>query len=213
VTDRNRRSHRASPRDPEPEDKIAPASHSGNRSFSRERNGSSPSSSDPHLITDLPRPPAVIRWWYWAVALGPVLSLAVLLWWTAATSVGRDAEKRAANAATQLAPGIREAWFAAVDEKLGERLIAADGLIKFTEPGGYLTWVPAQLVSVSCSASVGVWLEYGTSEYSPELSLLDHRERPSLGSGVGAHSPAARELLEEVCKRVTAAVRRASEVR
>jgi hypothetical protein len=43
-----------------------------------------------------------------------------------------------------------------LDQKLRERLVAADGLIKFTEPGGYLSLVPAQLVSVNCSPSVGM---------------------------------------------------------
>jgi hypothetical protein len=47
----------------------------------------------------------------------------------------------------------------------------------------------------------------------PPSSLLDHGDRPSLGSGVGAHSPAALELPGEVCKRVTFAVRRVSEMR
>jgi hypothetical protein len=41
---------------------------------------------------------------------------------------------------------------------------------------------------------------------------MDYRERPSLGSGIGRDSPAARELLEEVCKHVTDA-HRAIEVR
>jgi hypothetical protein len=143
--------------------------------------------------------------------LVPPLFLALLLWWTAAQSAVRDAERRTANAATQLAPGIREAWFAAVDQKLSDRLIAADGLIKFAEPGGYLTWAPAQLVSVNCSPHVGIWLSYGNSNDSPELSLLRHQERPSLGSGVGALSPAATELLGDICKHVTLVVRRVSE--
>jgi hypothetical protein len=153
----------------------------------------------------------MIRCWYWAIPLALALFLAILLWWTAAQSAVRDAERRAANAATQLAPGIREAWFAAVDQKLSERVIAADGLIKFAEPGGYLTWAPAQLVSVNCSPHVGIWLSYGNSNDSPELSLLRHQERPSLGSGVGALSPAATELLGDICKHVTLVVRRVSE--
>jgi hypothetical protein len=71
--------------------------------------------------------------------------------------------------------------------------------------------VPAQLVTVNCSPQIGIWLSYGTSDTGPELSLVQQRERPSFGSGIGAMSPAAKSLLAEVCKRVALALRRVIE--
>jgi hypothetical protein len=166
-----------------------------------------------HIIIDWRVPRGSIRWRYWAVPLA-VLSLFIgFIWWSVASSDARKAEIRAENSVTQLAPGIREAWFAAIDQKLGERLVAADGLIEFAEFGGIITWAPAQLVSVNCSPSIGIWLEYGTAELNPELFLLRHDERPSLGSAVGDRSPAARQLVKDVCKYVTSAVLRVSAMR
>jgi hypothetical protein len=169
--------------------------------------------SDPKIIEHISDESVVIDWRH-AVVAAVLISLFVgFIWSVIASSNAREAERRAADAVTQLAPGIRESWFVAIDQKLGERLVATGGLIKFAESGGHITWAPARLVSVNCSPYLGIWLAYGASEYSPELSLLDRRERPSLGSGVGALSPAAGQLLEEVCERVTLAVRRVGEMR
>jgi hypothetical protein len=170
-------------------------------------------SSDHIPITDFRGPWAVIHWRYWAIALVPLSLFVGFIWSMVASSNAREAERRAANAVTQLAPGIRESWFAAIDQKLGERLVAADGLIEFTGFGGIITWAPAQFVSVNCSPSIGIWLEYGTAELNPELFLLRHDERPSLGSAVGDRSPAARQLVKDVCKYVTSAVLRVSAMR
>jgi hypothetical protein len=162
-------------------------------------------------MTNRAPPSALLRWRHCALALVPLALLIAFIWRAATESNAREAEKRAANAATRLPAGIRESWFTLVDQKLGDRLIAADGLIKFAEAGGYVTWVPAQLVTVNCSPQIGIWLSYSTSNIGPEVSLVQPRESPSFGSGIGAMSPAAGNLLAEVCKRVTLAVRRVIE--
>ncbi len=166
-----------------------------------------------HIIMDWRVPRAPIRCRNWAIALAALSLFIGFIWWSVASSDTREAEIMAANSVTQLAPGIRESWFAAIDQKLGERLVAADGLIEFAEFGDMITWAPAQFVSVNCSPSIGIWLEYGTAELNPELFLLRHDERPSLGSAVGDHSPAARQLVKDVCKYVTSAVLRVSAMR
>jgi hypothetical protein len=118
--------------------------------------------------------------------------------------------------ATTLPPGVREAWLQAVDSALEERIAGYRGRIRIEGPleMGF-SYLPAQLLTASCDTLQGIrLLGNGEGENQEVVYLVQETHSndkpmdddyfgvwaPSLG--VGDSSPAARGLMDELCKHV-----------
>jgi hypothetical protein len=119
-----------------------------------------------------------------------------------------DREQAARVEATVLPQGVREAWFSAVDQSLNAlrfrrgRLLIENGLLG-------VEYVPAILLGSSCSPyfgiSVGVQID-GENVYAPSVTLVGLSSLPNVAAmpslGVSEMSPAARQLMIELCGHV-----------
>ena len=136
--------------------------------------------------------------------LAALATAGVYVWQREQADKLRQAQERhRQNTATVLAPEIRQAWLAALDKALDERLKMQGNWIQFKDLGD-VVYVPRQGVIVRCSPYEGVFLESGSDHRLQLVSLhssLDPDDRPPIVPrlDVGPLSPAARDLMDELC--------------
>lgn len=112
------------------------------------------------------------------------------------------------NTATVLPPGVRQQWFAALDQAMKEQLSIYKGRVRIRGFLGGVTYAPIAALQAECSSLVGISLSapHGGEEAEISINLIgawgaaigQGVSPPELG--VGGSSPAAMSLMDDLCR-------------
>lgn len=127
----------------------------------------------------------------------------------------RSAEREAAdreriefdNSVTELPPGIREKWMVDLDRRIDEIFTVDESRIVVHGDTVFLTSsisdYPAAMASYHCDSRLGVGVKFGAgpeADWIPVFWLLGSDYQ--FGEGVGNDSPAAQNLMRDMCARL-----------
>ena len=138
-----------------------------------------------------------------------LLLAAALVIGLAACDEPKSEREGLSDTATVLPPGVRQQWFAALDQAMKERLLIYKGRVRIQELfGGGVTYAPITALHAECSPLVGISLiaPRGGEDVESSINLVgawgaaigQGVSPPELG--VGGSSPAALSLMDALCR-------------
>ena len=135
--------------------------------------------------------------------------VAALLIGLAACDEPKSERTALSKTATVLPPGVRQQWFAALDQAMKEELSIYKGRVRIQQLfGGGVTYTPITSLQAECSPLVGISLiaPRGGEDVESSINLVG-AWGAAIGQGVsppvlgvGRSSPAAISLMDDLCR-------------